>query len=69
MEIRICLDNGSYSDFSEWYDVDNAVGVAKFASELLKWAFASRFRGRKFQETPSLKFQFRNHQAKKPPLF
>lgn len=69
MEIRIMLDNGSYSDFSEWYSMDNAFGVARFANELLKWALANRRRGRKYEETSSLQFQFRNSTVKKPTLF
>lgn len=69
MEIRILLDNGSYSDMSEWYRVDDAFSVAKFAAALLKWARDSKFHGRKYEETPSLKFQFRKAPNPKRTLF
>jgi len=69
MEIRIILDNGSYSDVSEWYNVDNAVGVAKFASELLKWVMKNLRRGRRFSETSPVIFQTRKSPNPKRTLF
>ena len=63
------LDNGSYSDTSEWYPVDDAIGVAKFAAELLKWVMKSLRKGRRFTETSPVIFQIRQSQPKKAKLF